>query len=645
MTPSKNYSGPRKRTGVSPHFVKRLSSWLVLSTALTLGISKIVGASTLYWDADGSTSGDTVTGTNTGGTGTWDTTTSTWWNGVSPTDQAWNNSNFDFATLSGTAGTVTLGTNINSGGLTFNTTGYTVAGSSTLTLGGASTPFISVASGLTATISAPLVGTAGFNANGLGTLVLSGNNSGLTGGINISSGTVTAASANALGANAIALGSTTGSNPASLLVNTNGLSFSNAINLATNSSTGTLTIGNTGTAVSTTFTGGVTGTNNFTINEGGTSGGITFTTNPINNSGTVTNAGAGTGTTTIAGGIGSNVTGITQSSNSSPLTISTTALTVNSGGTTLTNNATAVLTVSGGIGGTGNLILSNNSTGFNGIQITTTAVNNTGAIINQGTGTGSVFITAPIGSNVTGITQNSVSSTLILASITSTFAGPITVNAGTLSLTGSLNSGSAGALTVGGGAFSYAPSVGNSTQSVSGLTVNAGGSAISASSTNTLALGGLTARSAGGAVAFNTSTTGTISTSATNTNNILGPWATVGLSTSLAYAAVSGGNLVAYTYGGPGDSSITAPTAIIATDGATNYTMNATADGTAGANASIDTLRSTSGVRSVTPNSTGGLTLNGLMNAGTGTLTIASGGGTLNIGTGAAPYLCRRWWH
>src|SRR5438094_775612 len=96
----------RKNGCKSAHFIRRLSSWLVLSTALTLGVSKIVGASTAYWDADGSASGDTVTGTNTGGTGTWDTTTSTWWNGVSATDQAWNNSNFDFATFSGTAGTV-----------------------------------------------------------------------------------------------------------------------------------------------------------------------------------------------------------------------------------------------------------------------------------------------------------------------------------------------------------------------------------------------------------------------------------------------------------------------------------------------------------------------------------------------------------
>ena len=38
-----------------------------------------------------------------------------------------------------------------------------------------------------------------------------------------------------------------------------GLSFSNAIILATNSSTGTLTIGTTGSAVSTNFAGGVTG--------------------------------------------------------------------------------------------------------------------------------------------------------------------------------------------------------------------------------------------------------------------------------------------------------------------------------------------------------------------------------------------------
>src|SRR5205814_6549256 len=42
--------------------------------------------------------------------------------------------------------------------------------------------------------------------------------------------------------------------------------------------TGALTLGNTGTAISTTFSGGVTGTNNLTINSNATTGTITLST-------------------------------------------------------------------------------------------------------------------------------------------------------------------------------------------------------------------------------------------------------------------------------------------------------------------------------------------------------------------------------
>ena len=81
------------------------------------------------------------------------------------------------------------------------------------------------------------------------------------------------------------------------------------------------------------------------------------------------------------------------------------------------------------------------------------------------------------------------SGTLILAA-TNTYSGSTVVNGGTLAVTGSLNPSSP--LAVGGGLFSFSPAAnggaGNS-QSVAGLTVNAGASAITASTGNTLALG------------------------------------------------------------------------------------------------------------------------------------------------------------
>lgn len=94
--------------------------------------------------------------------------------------------------------------------------------------------------------------------------------------------------------------------------------------------------------------------------------------------GAITNSGPGSGTVTLSGGIGANVTAIIENSTNSPLTVSTTALTVNSGGTTLANlnsSGTKVLTVSANVGGTGDLILSNNSAIADGITISSIVTN------------------------------------------------------------------------------------------------------------------------------------------------------------------------------------------------------------------------------------------------------------------------------
>src|SRR6185312_10234692 len=101
---------PKKRKGprISTQFIKRLSSWLVLSTALTLAVRS---ASSLFWDADQNATGNVTDGTNLGGTGTWDlNSTANWWDGSSASDTQWQNG--DAATFVGPSGTVTLGTPI-----------------------------------------------------------------------------------------------------------------------------------------------------------------------------------------------------------------------------------------------------------------------------------------------------------------------------------------------------------------------------------------------------------------------------------------------------------------------------------------------------------------------------------------------------
>ena len=342
--------------------------------------------------------------------------------------------------VANTSGNLILNNNSSTaGGITVS--GITVNNIGTITNSGTN-------SGTGTTVISAIIGASVTNIiqNSLTSqLTLSGVNT-FTGGLTIKSGTVQANTSNkALGGatGTVTIGDTSGSANATLLIGTTGLTFSNPIVLATGN-TGTLTISNTGTAISTTFSGGVTGTNNLIINCNATTGTITFSTASVNNSGTITNIGAGTGTATISGGVGSNVTAVTENSTTSALTVSTTALTVNSGGTTLTNVAgTKILTVSGGVTGTGNLVLNNNSTLASGITFSTNPINNIGTITNSGTGSGTLTISGGVGSNVTAVTENSTTSAL-------TISGALTVNSDGTTLTNNNSSGSS-LLTVSGG--------------------------------------------------------------------------------------------------------------------------------------------------------------------------------------------------
>ena len=82
---------------------------------------------------------------------------------------------------------------------------------------------------------------------------------------------------------------------------------------------------------------------------------------------------------------------------------------------TIQNAGTGVLTLNRKISGTGSLTLQNNNTTAGGIVLSGPAVNNVGSITNSGTSTGSVTISAIIGANVSGVTQNSAGSSLTLS--------------------------------------------------------------------------------------------------------------------------------------------------------------------------------------------------------------------------------------
>lgn len=164
-------------------------------------------AANLSWDQTG--------GGALGGTGAWDTTTGNWWDGASDVPWSVNTISGDTAVFGGTAGTATLGTNINALGLTFNTTGYTIAGSTftlalgsgginagglasgTVTISGGGTTGVSlgaaqtwtVGSGATLAVSSAVGGAGTLTKAGAGTLTLSGANT-YGGGTVLNAGTL-----------------------------------------------------------------------------------------------------------------------------------------------------------------------------------------------------------------------------------------------------------------------------------------------------------------------------------------------------------------------------------------------------------------------------------------------------------------------
>ena len=372
---------------------------------------------------------------------------------------------------------------------------------------------MSVAPGIIVTSGGLLIG--GFNANAtaaaMGLVTLSGgitgsgdvyiaNSSTNTSGVTISTaainnaGTLTTGQSSSgvqqTGSGAITISGGVGSNVTDILLK----------------QAGTLTVGAGGTN---------TWANNGNISFASTASGsssTTFTGVSVNNTGTLTNTGAGTGSVTLNGGVGPNVTAITQSSTTSAFTIATTALTVNSGGTTLTNNNANVvkaLTVSSGSVGTGDLILKNNTTQNSNIVFTSAgSINNTGQLINSGTGSGSVRIQGGLGSNVTAIKQDGVGA-LLIDTTAITLGQDMTLS----------SSSAAGLLTVSGvnGAHNLtlsAGSTGNLLIGVTGLGVNNTGTITNSgggSGTSTLSFVGanvqsITENSTGSALALGDNT-------------------------------------------------------------------------------------------------------------------------------------------
>lgn len=123
----------------------------------------VPASAAMYWDPSGKNASP-----GSGGTGTWQNANDNWWLSGSA-DSAWPPNGSD-AIFAGTAGTVTLGDQMNAASLTFSTTGYTITGTSENLLLDAYGA-INVPSGNSATIACILGGNA-FNLTGGGALTL-----------------------------------------------------------------------------------------------------------------------------------------------------------------------------------------------------------------------------------------------------------------------------------------------------------------------------------------------------------------------------------------------------------------------------------------------------------------------------------------
>jgi len=201
----------------------------------------------------------------------------------------------------------------------------------------------------------------------------------------------------------------------------------------------------------------------------------------------------------------------------------------------------------------------------------------------------------------------------------SAFSGTTTINGGALTI------GTAGSLTgtstlsLANGALNYNPTSGTLSFATGGTTLGSGAASVTAAAGGTVNLGAIT-RSAGGVLTVGS--TGSVITSAANSNGIIGPWAFFGSGTSTKYAVANGASAITgLTLTGAAATTVTDST------GAVNYNVNAA--GTLGASASINTLQYSGAAGTLTTATA--FTTKGILNTGSGVLTVA---GAVTAGSG-----------
>lgn len=498
-----NYGGSLTDTGMRfgnvPGGVQAAD--LTLQTAVANQINLLVAAPNVtvqFWDGSQSAGNGVIEG----GSGTWNGANSNWTGVDGSANRSWAG---NFAVFQGAAGTVTVAGAQSATGMQFMTDGYVLErgslGSLNLANGGQGYASVRVDPGVTATINAPLTGSATLAKLDAGTLVLNSSN-GYTGGTALNGGTLVLGNDKALGNGLLttANGTTLDSNTAVTVRNNvalNGalsIAGSNAMNLnGTVSGAGGLIKNGAGSLT-------LNGTNTY---EGGTllnAGGLIVGNNSSLGYGTLTVGGAATLDATQALALANNITlnsGLTvQGSHDLRLNGNI------SGVGSLTKNGTSTLTLNGThtyTGGTyvngGTLALSAASS-LAATGIVTVA---RGATFDLSAGQGAqVFGTLAgagnikmgansllAGGSADGVFGGSVIGTGALVKQgtgTQILTGANSYTGGTLVADGTLRAGSATALVQG-----------TAYQVLSGATLDLNGNALQASSLNgagTVALGG-----------------------------------------------------------------------------------------------------------------------------------------------------------
>ena len=132
---------------------------LAIQTSVANQINLVVSGGSLleFWDGPNVVE----TGTVTGGSGTWDNTTTNWTVANGSSNSAWNQG---FAVFEGTAGTVTLAQNVTMAGLQFVTTGYLITTTNGSTITAATGTILEANTGVSGTIGVGIVGAGDVTA-------------------------------------------------------------------------------------------------------------------------------------------------------------------------------------------------------------------------------------------------------------------------------------------------------------------------------------------------------------------------------------------------------------------------------------------------------------------------------------------------